>query len=157
MDNNGFIKERKQPLLTGTGILAVAAGLVLLYFGFFMLMDSNNSISPDLTVQQHKILKYLAIGGIYLMVNGGFSVVCGFYGAVNSGLVDNHRKCSIYGWVLLAFSVVNVLIMTLITDVAGNQFNIILLLVPILIAVMYCLGAFLNQRMIQERLKENES
>ena len=90
------------------------------------------------------------------MIIGGVHVVAGFYGAVNSGISDNYKKCNIFGCILLGSSILNIIILSLITDVVGNRFNIILLLIPVVIALLYCLGAFLNTRMIQKRIEENE-
>lgn len=151
MDNNGFVKEKKQPVLTVAGILAVIAGLFLVYIGFYILMDANNAIGPNLSGEDRKVLKYLSIGGIYLMVNGVLNLIYGFYGAVNSGIEECMKKISKYGWTLLALSALDVIILSLLTDIAGNKFNVIIVVVPIIISAMYCAGALLNTGMIKKR------
>lgn len=151
MDNNGFVKEKKQPVLTVAGVLAVIAGLFLVYIGFFILIDANNSISPNLLPEERKVLKYLSIGGIYLMVNGVLNLIYGFYGAVNSGIEECMKKISKYGWTLLALSALDVILLSLLTDIAGNRFNTIIIVVSITISAMYCAGAMLNAGMIKKR------
>lgn len=154
MNNNMKIKEKKQPVLTAAGILAVALGLILVYFGFFMLMESNTAIGPQMTKTERSITRYLAIAGIYLMANGVCNGIGGFFGAVNSGSEEYVKKVTKYGWILLGFSVCNVILLSILTDIIGNRFNMLILLVPIAISVMYCVGAFFNVRLVKRKCGE---
>ncbi|MDO5402353.1 MAG: hypothetical protein Q4F11_02835 [Eubacteriales bacterium] len=155
MDNNTSNKEKRQPVLTAAGVLAALAGLVLLYFGFYMLMETNMAISPDMTESEHMIARYISMAGIYLMVNGVFNVIAGFFGAVNSGAKDYTHKITKYGYIISGFSICNVILLSVLTDVIGNRFSMFTVMVPITISVMYCIGAFLNTRLVKKKYGED--
>lgn len=155
MGNQIVKKKQRQGLLTAAGIFAVIMGLVFMYFGFFLLADSNSSISKDMSDVDRQVVRFLSLGGLYLMGNGIYHIFAGFYGAVNSGVEDCEKKCQFYGWIMIGISIVNVIIMYVITNGVGNRFNTALLLIPIIIAVLYCVGAALNIRFCSRQREEN--
>lgn len=132
-------------MLKITGGIAVAAGILLMFFGFYFMASamSFDNMTPEQYEANRQSLHVLQLMGIYILVFGVIYAVSGFIGILNADHVDEAKKCMTCGKIMLLISAIGVVGLVVLTQ----QFQIthvILTVGAFLVAGLYVMGAWLN-------------
>lgn len=145
------MKPKGKRLLKVSGIIAVILGMVVVFAGFYIMLNAMSYGGMDGTPseEQYRSMKYLNLGGIYIMVSGIIYCIAGFVGTINADDADYAKKCRLYGMVMLLICLINIIILLLWGNITAGL-SVIITVVPALIAGAYLAGAVLNLNSAKE-------
>ena len=141
------INLKGKKILKAAGIIAILVGMIAAFGGFFVMLMNMTMVSPDEAVQQAS--NYDDIIGMYVIVYGMFVAVAGFVGVINSDNSDYIGKNFKYALIYLGLSIVNIIIMAVTANLLATL-SLIITGIPLLSALLYMLGAFLNLKSVND-------
>lgn len=129
------------------GGLAVLFGLIMVFFGFYFMASGMtlDYVTGDNQEEQLRLMKLISLGGMYIMVNGGFHCIAGFVAILNAGSIEMAKKCKKYSRILVGLVVADVVILA-IASRTMTTIGAVVVIIPLVIAVLYTIGAQLNDR-----------
>lgn len=129
------------------GGLAVLFGLIMVFFGFYFMASGMtlDYVTGDNQEEQLRLMKLISLGGMYIMVNGGFHCIAGFVAILNAGSIEMAKKCKKYSRILDGLVVADVVILA-IASRTMTAIGAVVVIIPLVIAVLYTIGAQLNDR-----------
>ena len=141
------INLKGKKILKAAGIIAILVGMIAAFGGLFVMLMNMTMVSPDEAVQQAS--NYDDIIGMYVIVYGMFVAVAGFVGVINSDNSDYIGKNFKYALIYLGLSIVNIIIMAVTANLLATL-SLIITGIPLLSALLYMLGAFLNLKSVND-------
>lgn len=134
------------------GGLAVLFGLIMVFFGFYFMASGMtlDYVTGDNQEEQLRLMKLISLGGMYIMVNGGFHCIAGFVAILNAGSIEMAKKCKKYSRILDGLVVADVVILA-IASRTMTAIGAVVVIIPLVIAVLYTIGAQLNDRQADRR------
>ena len=137
------VKEKsKCTILKFSSMLAIVMGIIMAFYAFYIMSELYSFSASDAGRKLYTVIKFLIVEGVYF-------TVAGFYGMTNIGAVDAVKKIKTYGIVMSAAGLADLIIVFIVSKYSITGNTLILICLPVVIGIMYLAGAFYNEKLIK--------
>ncbi len=147
------VKEKpKCRILKLAAMLAITMGIVMAFYGFYIMSELYSFSSSDAGKELYTVVKLLNIAFIVVIVEGVYFAIAGFYGMTNIGAADAVHKIKVYGIVMTIAGAVDLIIVFVVSKYSITGKALLLICLPVIIGIMYIAGAFYNEKLINNNM-----
>ena len=144
-----YKEKNKLVFMSVISVFTVILGIVLAFLGFFIASVGFGLQYDGMSDSAYRESQMILVAGLCIVIEGFYFAFAGLMGAITNGIKDCVAKLYKYSFVMLAFSIANVLIEAFLLKYNWNVLIISLLATIGVISLLYLLGAFLNARKVK--------
>ena len=142
-------EKPKCRILKLSSMLAITMGIIMAFYAFYIMWELYSFSATEQGKALYTAIKLLNVAIMVVIAEGVYFAFAGFYGMVNIGAVDAVKKIRTYGIVMTIAGAVDLIIAFVVSkySITGNA--LILICLPVIIGIMYLVGAFYNEKLIK--------